>query len=149
MKRWREKKGVGSRTREGRRRSGGRTTDGEDRQAYGSAASGGRGASQNPPTGETVGRAYDLAFMALQRQRSSSGSVHSSTQGSMDPGTRWERRLRQGTSQTWSPSPGGLHSSRGGAPSTGHCVVGLEPELWEEQKERPRVPRKFKMVCEA
>lgn len=33
MKRWREKKGVGSRTRgRKRRRSGGRTTDGEDRQ---------------------------------------------------------------------------------------------------------------------
>lgn len=30
----------------------------------------------------------DLAFMALQRQRSSSGSVHSSNfEGSMDPGT--------------------------------------------------------------
>lgn len=62
----------------------------------------------NPPTGETCRKSVrDLAFMALQRQRSSSGSVHSSNfEGSMDPGTRWERRLRQGTSQTWSPSPG-------------------------------------------
>lgn len=39
--------------------------------------------------------------------------------------------------------PWDLHSSRGGAPSTGHCVVGLEPELWEEPKERPRVLRMF------
>ena len=42
--------------------------------------------------------------------------------------------------------PRGLHSSRGSAPSKGHCVVGLEPELWEEPKEKPRVPRKFRMV---
>ena len=45
--------------------------------------------------------------------------------------------------------PRGLHSSRGGAPSTGHCVVGLEPELWEESKEKPRVSRKFRMVWKA
>lgn len=50
---------------------------------------------------------WDLAFTALQRQHSSSGSVHSSNfEGSMDPGMCWERRLRQGTSQTWSLSPG-------------------------------------------
>lgn len=97
------------------------------------AASGSTGGSLNLPKGETfVGRVRDVST-EFQRQNASLGSVHSS---------RFDSSLEQGhvlgveamaanqtdmVSELW-----GLYSNGRGRHSAGHCVVGLEPELWEE-----------------